>query len=170
VATAEPAAAMIEMRERRAQAMTEPKGSTKATAARRRALAFAAGMALLLLGGAVGLGEEEATKAARGRVTYRSYCSNCHGETADGKGHLTPLLNVKPSDLTHLADKDGIFPEERVRHSIDGRAEVAAHGQREMPVWGDFFQDSDGTPEGVARAQAKIDDLVAYLKSIQKAE
>ena len=33
----------------------------------------------------------------------------------------------------------GVFPSERVRRIIDGR-DVAAHGNFEMPVWGDAFK------------------------------
>ncbi len=112
--------------------------------------------------------EQAATKAARGRVTYRIYCTNCHGAAAQGDGRLAELLKVKPADLTRLVEKDGTFPAEEVRRSIDGRDEVAGHGMREMPVWGDVFSDPSGTPEGAAAAKAKVTDLVEYLRSIQK--
>jgi mono/diheme cytochrome c family protein len=116
--------------------------------------------------------DSEALKAAKGRVTFRVYCSNCHGADAKGDGKLAPLLSVKPADLTRLvtAKDKGEFPAERVRQSIDGRAEVAGHGYREMPVWGDVFQPMDtemSEPEKVEVAKRKIAELVAYLRTIQ---
>ena len=114
--------------------------------------------------------EQAATKAARGRVTYGIYCANCHGAEARGDGNLAALLTVKPTDLTRLTKKDGTFPDDPVRRAIDGRDEVAGHGMRDMPVWGDVFQDPSGTPEGAEAAKAKIADLIEYLRSIQQAK
>ena len=43
-------------------------------------------------------------------------------------------------DLTVLSQNNkGIFPFDRVYQIIDGRKEVKAHGSREMPVWGLYF-------------------------------
>ena len=99
-------------------------------------------------------GDDEA--AARGAVTYRVYCASCHGASAHGDGKLAKSLTTKPADLTTLARKNGgVFPAARVREVIDGREEVAQHGDRDMPVWGASLE------------AAKIDDLVAYIASIQ---
>lgn len=142
----------------------------------RRTAPWAAAFALVsTLAGALGAGataqgteeEQAATKAARGRITYRIYCTNCHGDSAKGDGRIAELLTVKPSDLTRLTGKGGSFDDDRVRKAIDGRAEVSGHGMREMPVWGDVFQEPEGTPEGIEKARGKIEDLVEYLKSIQ---
>jgi hypothetical protein len=47
---------------------------------------------------------------------------------------------VPPSDLTVLSKNNGgIFPFNSVYEIIDGRKAVAAHGTREMPVWGDRY-------------------------------
>lgn len=126
------------------------------------------------LGGTAAAEEESPEfQAAKGKVTYRIYCSNCHGAEGKGDGKLAKLLTVKPADLTDLIQKkdDGEFPAERVRAAIDGRAEVAGHGFRDMPVWGDAFQPTDAEmpdPEKVKAAQDKIAELVAYLKTIQE--
>lgn len=152
----------------------------------RRSLTFpggALGVWLLLLalaalpaalGGTTAAAEEEseAFQAAKGKVTYRIYCSNCHGAEAKGDGKLAKLLTVEPADLTDLIEKkdQGEFPADRVRASIDGRAEVAGHGFRDMPVWGDAFQPMDpemSDPDKVKAAQGKVAELVAYLKTIQ---
>ena len=54
---------------------------------------------------------------------------------------------------------------------IDGRAAVAAHGSREMPVWGDRYRaaESGDNPKMVEqRARAQIDALVKYLETLQE--
>lgn len=108
-------------------------------------------------------------RVALGRVTYRVYCANCHGAGGEGDGRIADLLTVKPADLTSLAkDNGGEFPADRVREAIDGREEVKGHGMREMPIWGDVFQDSPGEQGAEEKAQTKIDDLVAFLRTIQR--
>lgn len=113
----------------------------------------------------------EQARAIRGKATYRVYCGNCHGEDAEGDGKLAALLTVQPADLTRLAKgNEGEFPAERVRKSIDGRVEVRGHGRREMPVWGDVFQPTEGDPldpQQVQTMEKRIDELVAYLRTLQ---
>ena len=47
------------------------------------------------------------------------------------------VFTQKPADLTALAAANGgAFQASRVIETIDGRREVAAHGPRDMPVWG----------------------------------
>ena len=73
--------------------------------------------------------------------------------------------------LTQLAKRaGGKFPADLMARVIDGRAEVKAHGGRDMPVWGDYFAAEKPEASGVvkeAEAQARIGALVAYLASIQ---
>jgi hypothetical protein len=60
-----------------------------------------------------------------------------------------------------------VFPVERVFQLIDGRQVVKAHGDSQMPVWGDGFSKSvTGADE--AAIKAKIEALVKYLESIQE--
>ena len=112
--------------------------------------------------------------AAKGRVSYRVYCSNCHGPDARGNGNLAQYLTVKPSDLTRLtAENEGRFPEELLAEVIDGRRPVRGHGGKEMPIWGDVFQHSlsettpAGDETGEERARRKIKELVLYIETIQ---
>jgi mono/diheme cytochrome c family protein len=124
---------------------------------------------------ALGSGEPPAFQAAKGRVTYRTYCASCHGERGDGRGNLAGYLKVEPADLTRLAmNRGGEFPHLLVKESIDGRRFVAGHGTREMPVWGEVFQssmvgDSPGL-EGAELAECKICELVYFLETIQVVE
>jgi hypothetical protein len=44
---------------------------------------------------------------------------------------------------------------------VDGREERAAHGSREMPVWGDLLQVEN------AAGEPRIATLVAFIKGLQ---
>jgi mono/diheme cytochrome c family protein len=105
-----------------------------------------------------------------GGRTFATYCANCHGVAGEGDGYIADTLKVKPADLTTLAARNGgEFPTERVMAAIDGEAEVRAHGQRDMPVWGDVFLWPEGdTPERREQVRTKIGELVEYLRTIQK--
>jgi len=110
---------------------------------------------------------------AYGRVTFRRYCSSCHGSEGLGDGNVAQYLVVQPSDLTQLWTKyDGEFPMDRVSAFVDGREAVRGHGTSEMPVWGEVFQSSlaETQPldeEGEQRAGRIVRRLVLYLQSIQ---
>jgi len=64
-------------------------------------------------------------------------------------------MRVTVPNLRTLATRnDGAFPAEAVRAYIDGRESVAAHGDRQMPVWGDVFRGPEqGTSERTVRRQ-----------------
>ena len=73
----------------------------------------------------------------QGKYWYLNYCASCHGTSGKGDGRVAKVLTQKPADLTALAAASGgTFPASRVIETIDGRREVAAHGPRDMPVWG----------------------------------
>jgi hypothetical protein len=102
---------------------------------------------------------------------YEQLCSSCHGVAGEGDGPVAPLVKIGVPDLTKIAWRDGgEFPTEDVRRTIDGRFDRAAHGARDMPVWGWSFYNSQNTndPQERARVDAIIDRLVEYLRSIQK--
>jgi len=119
-------------------------------------------------------GENPGFLAAKGRVTYRTYCSNCHGKNGTGDGNLAEYLTIAPADLTQISrENNGVFPRDRVHKIIDGRESVPGHGGGEMPIWGDVFQSSlaqdssSASENGEERAQRKIKELVLFLESIQ---
>jgi mono/diheme cytochrome c family protein len=102
-----------------------------------------------------------------GTDLYRSYCAACHGKSARGDGPVGDLLKKRPPDLTAFARKNGgVFPSELVRTVIDGRRPVTGHGGKDMPVWGDAFQQAAGG-SGEDAVQERIDALTRYLESIQ---
>jgi mono/diheme cytochrome c family protein len=92
-----------------------------------------------------------------GKLEYEKGCIGCHGIDAKGSGVHTPRLKNEPPDLTVLAEANGgVFPIEKIYEVIDGRAQLQAHGTREMPIWGKEYT----TPEMVG--------LLDYLNRIQE--
>src|SRR5688572_29766169 len=71
-----------------------------------------------------------------GAQLFRTYCAACHGSTGTGGGTAALAMKVTPPDLTRIAERNkGAFPSERIRQVVLGRG-VAAHGERNMPLWG----------------------------------
>ena len=104
-----------------------------------------------------------------GRTIYLQYCGACHGTTAKGDGSVGSLLQTKPSDLTQLAKKNGgEFPFTHVMEVIDGRRNIRAHGEKEMPVWGEVFAERP-TWEIGRRAEVLGKEMLIteYIRSIQ---
>jgi mono/diheme cytochrome c family protein len=106
---------------------------------------------------------------ARGRTLYVRYCASCHGRSADGHGPVAPALKTPPADLRILSKRYGNpLPADEIARFIDGRADIVAHGPREMPVWGDQVWAHRGGKGNEGHVTRAIADLVAYLQSIQK--
>jgi len=103
--------------------------------------------------------------SVRGVDTYKAYCASCHGPSAKGDGPAAAALKTPPADLTSIAKRNGgRFSATDVEAAIMGRQVLAAHGSREMPIWGPVFQAlaSDDT-----EVKLRTANLVNYLKSIQ---
>ena len=116
----------------------------------------------LIVGGTIARADE----VAQGRAIYLHYCATCHGINADGNGPVARALTTPPTNLRHLSDLYGNpLEEDKVARAIDGRAEVKAHGPRDMPVWGQRFSSESHGDE--RQVKARIAKLVAYLQSIQ---
>jgi mono/diheme cytochrome c family protein len=110
-----------------------------------------------------------------GRVEYTTNCLNCHGQAGDGNGPYASLLNKTASDLTQLAKSNkGVFPFARVYEVIDGRQAVKAHGQRDMPIWGNDYRIQSGEKmfevnyEPEIYVRTRILALIEYLSRLQK--
>lgn len=70
-----------------------------------------------------------------GSGLYTRYCASCHGLDGRGDSLVSTVLRERPPDLTTLARRNqGWFAEIHVQEIVDGR--FAAHGTREMPIWG----------------------------------
>jgi mono/diheme cytochrome c family protein len=85
-----------------------------------------------------------------GKALFQSSCASCHGANAKGNGPLAGQLKVQPPDLTMLAKRNnGAFPTDTLYQTIDGTKVVAAHGSRDMPIWGERFNPIVGLPHAV---------------------
>lgn len=104
-----------------------------------------------------------------GKITYERYCANCHGTEAHGNGPIAGLLKVPPPDLTLLsANNGGVFPVDSIYMMIDGREDVASHGTREMPVWGNVWGEKDGLPVQPEAVEHQINEIIEYLRTLQR--
>lgn len=111
-----------------------------------------------------------AEQGNQGKAAYLRYCSACHGESGKGDGVVSQFMRPKPSDLTVLArNNKGTFPYMRVMRIIDGRETTRAHGDPDMPVWGEILRAEAGqTLDQQALVRGKIQLITDYLSSIQQ--
>jgi mono/diheme cytochrome c family protein len=104
------------------------------------------------------------TPATDAKKMFDSYCAVCHGNDGTGNGPAAKALTKAPADLTKISARNGgTFPDVRVRRYIEGVDEVAAHGTRDMPMWGTLFRSLNSDTD-----QLRIAALTEYLKSMQK--
>jgi mono/diheme cytochrome c family protein len=108
-----------------------------------------------------------------GLTEYEIACMSCHGLDGKGDGPKARTLSAMPADLTQIkARNGGVFPSRAIYDMIDGRGVIPAHGQRDMPIWGERYRKTGDPGEDPAavdkRARELIEALVGYLESIQK--
>lgn len=122
------------------------------------------------LAAALGCVDRE-TRAVAGADLYQRHCAACHGADGRGGGPVAASLETPPPDLTTLARRSGgRFDESAVMATIDGRRLVAAHGPRDMPVWGAVFESEHAAEREPMPAYTSLLDaraLTDYLRSIQ---
>ena len=122
-------------------------------------------MAIALVAGPVSAGGSDHP----GRAMYLRYCGACHGPNGQGDGIAGTFMRPKPIDLTQIAKENGgTFPTIQVMRDIDGTQEVRAHGDPDMPVWGEVFRDQS-TWDVARRAdtRGKLLVITEYLQTIQ---
>lgn len=104
------------------------------------------------------------------RRLYLRYCGACHGPAGRGDGIAGTVMRPKPADLTQIAKQNnGEFPFPRVIEVIDGRNMVRAHGDPNMPVWGEILEDQAGWDAARRiEARGRIMLITDYLRSIQE--
>ena len=96
---------------------------------------------------------------------FKEYCAVCHGNDAKGTGPAADALKKRPADLTQLTRKNGgTFPELRVMNYIKGADVLAAHGSRDMPVWGSIFSQMSSNQDLV---QVRVYGLLKYIEQLQ---
>jgi mono/diheme cytochrome c family protein len=109
----------------------------------------------------------KATNAASGQEMFASYCAVCHGANATGNGPAQSALKIPATDLTTLAQKNGgKYPAMHVSSVLRGDAELAAHGSKDMPVWGPLFRNLSQGHD--AEVQQRIANINTYIESLQK--
>jgi hypothetical protein len=95
---------------------------------------------------------------------FRSYCAPCHGADGKGNGPATAALKTKPPDLTTITRRNGgKFPTKRVGETIAGNDRIAAHGSREMPIWGPIFHQVESDRDW---GYVRLENLTKYLESV----
>ncbi|HEX8710329.1 MAG TPA: c-type cytochrome [Terracidiphilus sp.] len=107
----------------------------------------------------------QVTSPASGQEMFLAYCASCHGKHAKGDGPAASMLKVAPADLTGLTRKYGKYPSAKVTTVLRGQANLAAHGNTEMPVWGPIFSRMSQGHE--AEVQQRIANLNHYIESLQ---
>jgi len=102
-----------------------------------------------------------------GARLYFNHCAACHGDNGEGTGPVAASMRVTVPNLRTLAARNGgMFPADAVRAYVDGRNIPAAHGDRQMPIWGDVFRgvDQDADDRTVRRRIAAIVDFISLLQ------
>jgi hypothetical protein len=108
----------------------------------------------------------EYTSPGSGAEMFKSYCAACHGPDGKGGGPAAAALTKTPADLTLLSKKNnGKFPSLLVQNFIKGDNSPAAHGSRDMPMWGDVFR---SVSAGQSVVDIRIRNLRDYIESIQQ--
>ncbi len=104
-----------------------------------------------------------------GEMEFTRHCAACHGLSAKGDGAVANMLTTSPPDLTQLSKKnDGHFPFFKIQEIIDGSQTILAHGNKEMPVWGERFSEQTGGPAVATTVRGRIFEVLVYLNSIQE--
>jgi len=134
-------------------------------------LCFAVAFALVVLAGAqqqqtqIPKTTAKPTSPASGQEMFLAYCASCHGKDAKGDGPAASTLKVAPADLTGLSKKYGKYPAMKVTTVLTGQANLAAHGNTDMPVWGPIFSRMSQGHE--SEVQQRIANLNHYIESLQ---
>lgn len=106
------------------------------------------------------------TSPVSGKAMFTEYCAVCHGNGGRGDGPAAAALKKRPADLTQLSRKNnGAFPDSHVLAFITGDEAVAAHGTRDMPMWGMLFRSLNPNETGIPNLRVR--NLADYLKSLQ---
>lgn len=107
------------------------------------------------------------TSPSSGKEMFISYCASCHGKNGKGDGPAAAALKQPPADLTTLAKRNGgKYPSDHVASVLGGKANLMAHGDQEMPVWGPVFWRMSQGQESMM--QLRIANLNRYIESLQE--
>ncbi len=100
-----------------------------------------------------------------GAEEFIRYCSVCHGLDGKGTGALAKSLKKPPADLTQIKKRNnGNFPFSKIARMIRDGGNIEAHGNTDMPAWGEVFRDHVDP----IMSRALIFELTLYLEEIQE--
>jgi mono/diheme cytochrome c family protein len=106
------------------------------------------------------------TSPVSGKDMYTAYCAVCHGADGKGGGPAASAMKVPPTDLAALSKNNGgKYPALKVESSIRGESSLAAHGSKDMPVWGSLFWSMSSGHE--SEVQQRVTNLTKYVESLQ---
>lgn len=104
-----------------------------------------------------------------GERTFQTHCASCHGPRAEGDGPTAATLAVPVPNLRTLSKRNGgTFPTDAVASYVDGRSFPAAHGTRQMPVWGPVFSVTQQLVVGAESPEQRIAGVMAFLRELQQ--
>lgn len=109
-----------------------------------------------------------------GENEYRLHCAACHGLTGRGDGPIGQILKTPAPNLALITERNGgKYPVQKIYEIIEGSSVIAAHGTRDMPLWGDRYRKEPDpqTPDQASLAndlaQQRILSLVYYVGTMQ---
>ena len=103
-------------------------------------------------------GGAERAAVERGSALYRQHCATCHARGGSGTDHGT--------DITRLRIKHGVFFRAQIASAVRGTDPIVAHHAPGMMLSGARFR--AGARGNEATVEARIDDLAAFLDTIQR--
>jgi mono/diheme cytochrome c family protein len=140
---------------------------------RRNARRVAGALALAsIASGLVGCESQEEYRLRVAQNFFDDKCGRCHGSSRGEGPQWVEDFGGEAPDLRELWRHYGTpLPHDELAALIDGRTDVAAHGPRAMPVWGETLY--EGFPESGSVEEMRagtIDMLIDYLQTVQTAE
>lgn len=96
-------------------------------------LLFTVALGGLALGGGVASAQDD--------MTYKIYCSRCHGDEGHGDGADGATLKAHPRDFTDCAAMGKISDDTMFKAIKNGGAAAGVSG--DMPAWGGGLSDDD---------------------------
>lgn len=127
-----------------------------------RLITLVAGLTFASIGGTLRAADDDL-----GARLYLNHCAACHGFQGEADGPVAATMRITVPNLRTLTQRNGgTFPTDNVAAYIDGREINAAHGDRQMPIWGDVFRGPEqGTSERTVRR--RIAAVVEFIETLQ---
>ena len=109
------------------------------------------------------------TSPSSGEEMYKAYCAVCHGADGKGNGPAAPALKANVPALSTLAQRHGgkypaTYVESVLRFGTDTHA---AHGSKDMPIWGPVFDAMNPNQSMSNKTTMRIDNLASYIGTLQ---